>query len=118
MGFSYNDWIDVFYPKSVKSNEWLSFYAKHFNAVELDTTFHAVPPRERVEKWRDETPDDFRFTAKVPKTITHGDGALDSRRSIEDMLDFLRTMWIFREKLAVVLLQFPPSFSNREARAL
>lgn len=71
MGFSYTDWAGAFYPKSLKSADFLSFYARHLNTVELDTTFHAVPSTERVQRSRDETPDDFRFNAKVPKDITH-----------------------------------------------
>src|SRR3954454_4138006 len=107
MGFSYAEWINVFYPKGIKSGDWLPFYAKHFNAVELDTTFYAVPPVERVQRWRDETPDDFRFTAKVPKDITHAQ-VID--RAIPSMMQFLDVMQAFEWKLAVILIQFPPSF--------
>src|SRR3954471_14710375 len=106
MGFSYTDWAGAFYPKSLDRGQWLSFYAKHFNAVELDTTFYAVPPVERVERWRDETPDDFRFTAKTPSGITH-ESLLD--RAVPRMLEFLEVMHHFGPKLAAVLLQFPPS---------
>lgn len=107
MGFSYPDWSNVFYPKGLKSTEWLSFYARHFNAVELDTTFHAVPPVERVQRWRDETPEDFRFTAKVPKDITHA-SVID--HAVPAMIDFLDVVSAFEAKLAVILIQFPPSF--------
>jgi uncharacterized protein YecE (DUF72 family) len=44
MGFSYSDWARVFYPAGLKPGEYLSHYARHFDTVELDTTFHAVPP--------------------------------------------------------------------------
>src|SRR5678815_2983148 len=107
MGFSYPDWSGVFYPKSLKSTEFLSFYARHFNAVELDTTFHAIPPVERVQRWRDETPDNFQFTAKAPKDITHGQ-VID--RAVPSMMQFLDVMGAFESKLAVILIQFPPSF--------
>ena len=52
MGFSYGDWSEVFYPPRMNPSDYLSFYAKHYNAVELDTTFHAVPPSDRVKRWR------------------------------------------------------------------
>jgi len=111
MGFSYADWVEVFYPKGMKTGEWLTFYSKHFNAVELDTTFYAVPPVERVQRWRDETPDDFRFTVKTPHGITH-EQSID--RALPSMREFLDVMRHFADKLSAVLLQFPPSFSSRE----
>src|SRR4051812_15811858 len=111
MGFSYSDWAGVFYPKDIKNGDWLSFYAKHFNAVELDTTFYAVPPVERVQRWRDETPEHFRFTVKTPHGISHEQRIDRAGPSMRTLLDVVRH---FESKLAVVLLQFPPSFSARE----
>jgi len=115
MGFSYPDWSGVFYPKGTKSTDFLSFYARHFNAVELDTTFHAIPPVDRVQRWREDTPDDFRFTAKVPKDITHA-SVID--RALPAMMDFLGVMSAFASKLAAVLIQFPPSFGVEQSDRL
>src|SRR4051812_24078708 len=64
MGFGYDDWAGPFYPKGLRRDEWLTFYARHFNAVELDTTFHATPDVERVRRWAAAVPEDFRFCAK------------------------------------------------------
>src|SRR5438045_3005701 len=111
MGFSYSEWAGSFYPKGLKAGDWLSYYARHFNAVELDTTFHAAPPPERVRRWADVTPDDFRFSVKTPRAVTH-DAPLD--RGVGEMLKFLDAVAEFRQKLGVVLLQFSPSFSARE----
>jgi uncharacterized protein YecE (DUF72 family) len=117
MGFGYSEWAEVFYPRGMKSVDYLSFYAKHFNAVELDTTFHAIPPAERVRQWRDATPDDFQFCAKTPKSITH-DPDLPLYRSIPVMNEFLEVMRELGPKLGVVLLQFPPSFQVDQASAM
>src|SRR5436190_23844928 len=59
MGFGYADWSGVFYPAGLKSSEYLSFYAKHFNSVELDTTFYATPDVARVKHWAASVPEDF-----------------------------------------------------------
>src|SRR3954453_598716 len=75
MGFGYADWNGVFYPAGTKSSDYLAFYARHFNSVELDTTFYATPEIARVKHWAASVPDDFRFTMKTPRTITH-EGAL------------------------------------------
>src|SRR5688572_20147582 len=105
MGFSYDDWAGVFYPQRIKPGDYLACYARHFDTVELDTTFHATPPPQRVERWADVTPDHFRFCAKAPKTVTH-DG-LDRR--LPEMREFLDAMRHFGPKLAVILIQLPPS---------
>jgi uncharacterized protein YecE (DUF72 family) len=107
MGFSYSDWAGVFYPSGTKPGDYLSHYARHFDTVELDTTFHATPPVDRVRRWADVTPDTFRFCVKTPRDVTHT-GAPDRR--IGDMLHFLEVMREFGPKLAVVLVQLPPAF--------
>ncbi len=117
MGFGYVEWSGgVFYPEGLKSGDFLEHYAHHFDAVELDTTFYATPPLDRVQKWAEVTPPGFRFAAKAPKAVTH-DASID--RGVEPMLDFLRVMTRgLGEQLGVVLLQFPPSFTNRETGRL
>lgn len=107
IGFGYDDWSGPFYPPSLKASDRLSLYARHFNAVELDSTFHAAPDANRVRRWADAVPADFRFCVKTPRAITH-DLPLD--RAVGPMRDFLDTLREFGPKLAAVLLQFPPSF--------
>jgi uncharacterized protein YecE (DUF72 family) len=116
IGFGYSDWQGVFYPPEVKSSGYLSHYAKHFDTAELDTTFHAAPTPERVRRWAEAVPDEFRFCVKTPKGITHAPPPISRRAG--QMLDFLRTLREFGPKLGVVLLQFPPSFDTGEARDL
>jgi uncharacterized protein YecE (DUF72 family) len=109
IGFSYKDWQGVFYPPGLPASERLSWYAKQFNALELDTTFHAVPPIERVAGWAEAVPDDFRFVAKVPKAISH-EPTLEDKA--EALLDFARVLKPMGHKLAYALLQFPPTFGT------
>lgn len=111
MGFGYSEWDGVFYPNALKSTDKLEFYAKYFDAVELDTTFHAAPTRQRVTQWADSVPEQFRFCVKTPKAITH-EAKLDLNVAL--MVDFLGTLESFGPKLGVVLLQFPPSFTHAE----
>ena len=106
MGFSYSDWAGVFYPPGTKPGDYLAWYARQFDTVELDTTFHATPPVDRVRRWADVTPDEFRFCVKTPRDVTH-EGALGRR--LGPMLGFLDVMRAFGPKLAVVLIQLPPS---------
>jgi uncharacterized protein YecE (DUF72 family) len=108
MGFSYDDWAGPFYPLRTPSAQYLSFFATQFNAVELDTTFYAIPPVERVRKWHDATPPAFRFCAKVPRTVTH---ELPTPGAVDELRTFVDVMRTFGDKLGVLLLQFPPSFA-------
>ncbi|HLU48230.1 MAG TPA: DUF72 domain-containing protein, partial [Planctomycetota bacterium] len=71
-GWSYQDWIGPFYEKGTASAEFLRSYSTRFPAVEVDSTFYAVPRRENVESWMKRTPDGFRFAFKVPGLVTHG----------------------------------------------
>lgn len=111
MGFSYAEWAGVFYPRGVKPGDYLGYYAQFFNAVELDTTFHASPPPERVRRWASVVPEDFTFCPKTPRAVTH-DAPID--KGVGTMMAFLDVAREFGPKLGCVLLQFPPSFSARE----
>lgn len=132
-GWSYDDWIGPFYPPGTPASEYLPEYARRFEAVEVDSTFYAVPAARTVELWRDRTPEGFLFAPKVPGSVTHGSVTHGSvtggsvtggsvARGIEregvrvdrvladeeGTLDaFLERALLLREKLACVLLQFP-----------
>jgi uncharacterized protein YecE (DUF72 family) len=112
MGFGYADWAGVFYPVGTKPSDYLAHYAHHFNAVELDTTFHAAPDIARVEHWVRQVPERFRFCAKTPKQITH-EPDLPSRMRL--MLEFVDVMRRMGDKLGVILLQFSPYFKASAA---
>src|SRR5436305_8771921 len=100
IGFGYCDWQKVFYPDAIKSSDHLAFYAKHFDTVELDTTFHAAPTPERVERWAAAVPDEFRFCVKTPKDVTHAAGPLSRRTPA--MAGFLAAVRGFGAKLGIV----------------
>ena len=70
-GFTERSWKGFFYPEALPSREYLSFYSKHLNAVEINSTFYRKPTSKTLEKWFSETEEDFQFFIKIPKTITH-----------------------------------------------
>ena len=110
IGFGYDDWRGAFYPSGVKSSEQLAFYARHYDCVEVDSTFHAVPPPERFERWAEATPDGFRFALKAPKAITH-EGVLAD--ALEPLRSFVHVARPLGEKLGCVLIQYPPTLPGR-----
>ena len=112
----YDHWRGSFYPPHLPQHDWLPYYASQFNAVEVDSTFYAVPRPGVVKRWHDITPPAFRFTLKLPKALTH-DRHLDGADAA--LPGFLRAIEPLGEKLGAVLVQLPPSFSPaRDHRAL
>jgi len=110
-GWSYNEWGGVFYP-TANTNK-LSFYSKLYRTAEIDSTFYAFPAKGLVMGWSRYTPDDFVFSAKLPRLITH-DKNLELGKGVEnDLTKFLSLMkpLIASGKLGPVLIQLPPSFN-------
>jgi uncharacterized protein YecE (DUF72 family) len=111
-GFSYQDWVGNFYPPHTRPENYLTQYAQHFRAVELDTTFYGVPRITAIETWYEETPPDFIFTAKFPRSITHAKKLINAEA--ETGL-FLNAMQSLREKCGPLLLQFKYDFDPKSA---
>ena len=108
MGFSYGDWKGVFYPSGVPARDYLTYYGRIFNAIEMDTTFYAIPRPAVVQGWADVVPKNFRFTAKTPQSITHDMGLANAGQY---MVEFIDTMRLLGDKLGVILIQLPPNYT-------
>lgn len=111
-GFSYKDWVGPFYPPKTKAAEMLAYYARSFTAVEIDSSYYGVPARATVESMAGRTPAHFRFSFKLPQTITHPpppaySGAIHADAAA--LLDSIAPM-ASAGKLACVLAQFPNAF--------
>ncbi|MET0328560.1 MAG: DUF72 domain-containing protein [Luteimonas sp.] len=84
----------------------LSRYASRFDVVEINSSFYRPHRRETYARWADSVPPDFRFSIKLPRTITQearlvGCGAqLDAFFAAVDGLG---------DRLDCVLVQLPPS---------
>lgn len=111
-GWNYDAWRAVFYGQRPK-NEWLGFCARHFSAIEVNATFYRLQNRETFERWRAETPPDFRFAIKANRYLTHN-------KKLKDPLSPIR---IEREralglgsKLAAIVWQLPHNFRKNVTR--
>jgi uncharacterized protein YecE (DUF72 family) len=98
----------VFYPKGMRSADYLTFYAEHFQTVEVDSTFYGCPSARTVSNWAARTPEGFIFSVKVPQLITHEKVLVGCDA---DLKQFLDTMHILGKKLGPIVFQFP--FFNR-----
>lgn len=107
-GYSYDDWRGAFYPPKLDKRDFLSFYAGHFQLLELNSSYYAIPSPALVDNLIERTGADFRVVVKAFKGITHERGP----ESAATMNKFLLSIEPLREagKLEAILLQFPFSF--------
>jgi len=105
-GWSYDAWEGHFYPKKIDSKNYLSYYSKVFDYVEIDSSFYRIPNRNMALRWASITPPNFRFTAKFPQVVTH-----DTRLGggLDYLLQFFEVMNPLKTKLLCLLMQLPPS---------
>jgi uncharacterized protein YecE (DUF72 family) len=105
-GFSYPGWKGTFYPKDLKSEELLTFYSQKLNSVEINSSFYAPPTVAMIKSWASKTQDDFRFSIKSPRQITHilklGKGSADSAKKLAATLELLGS------RQGPILFQLPP----------
>jgi len=110
VAWSFEDWRDVFYPHALPRNRWLEFYAAHFPAVEMDSSFYHLPSAQTVGHWSTLTGPGFRFCPKLPKTLSH-------EKRLENPAPEIRLMQQLAAelgpRLGCAFVQMPPSFAAR-----
>jgi len=126
-----------FYPEEVTTAEArLRYYASHFDVVEVDSTYYAIPTMQTVARWAERTPEDFVFHIKVYGSLTgHGVDPRSLPRDIQDMVNnrdregkkvyikdpsMLRDLadrfkeslhpLVFHRKIGLIVFQYPPWF--------
>jgi uncharacterized protein YecE (DUF72 family) len=102
--FTADGWNGAFYPKGMKSAEYLGYYSSRFDTVEVDSTFYRRPTIEAVRNWALKTPPGFIFSLKIPQTITHQKILVDCDKEFEE---FVSTAQVLGEKLGPMVFQFP-----------
>jgi uncharacterized protein YecE (DUF72 family) len=103
------------YPPEFAGASRLRYYASLFSSVEINSSFYKVPQTTTVEKWRESVPPGFRFTFKVPKTVTHAKGL---QFAVEDLERFAAAVAGAGEKKGCLLVQLPPSVKRERQEEL
>ncbi|HVL00171.1 MAG TPA: DUF72 domain-containing protein [Dongiaceae bacterium] len=107
-GWLYAPWRGVFYPKGLPQNKELAFASSMFPSIEINGSFYNLQRPQSYARWYQETPDDFVFSVKAPRYITH---ILRLNEVKIPMANFFASgVFNLREKLGPILWQFPPSF--------
>lgn len=119
------NWADHrdFYPAELergsRTKDKLSYYARFFPMVEIDTTFYGIPKPQVAEGWLERTPDSFRFNVKAYRSLTRHEREAGTPRppTVEEERDFLTAIAPLRDagRLTAVHYQFPPWFTNTPA---
>ena len=112
--WQYDDWITpaagdtIFYPRGTKSADMLELYSRIFDTIEVDSTAYGTPALPTIEGWVAATPDNFRFSLKVPRAVTHGFALSTASYPVFD--EFVEASRAFGSKLGMILIQFPAVF--------
>ena len=111
-GFAYDDWVGPFYPPGMPQREWLAYYARGFNSLELNATYYTIPSSRALLSMVKRTGDSFLFAIKAHQEMTH------QRQDNSAVFDkFLHAVQPIQDsgKLGCILAQFPYSFGyNRQ----
>lgn len=108
-GWTYDGWRGTFYPPKLPHKKELFFASHALPTIEINGTFYALQRPASYHKWFEETPDDFVFSIKANRYITHINRLKDPKIP---MANFLASgLFELRQKLGPILWQFPPSMS-------
>ena len=105
----------LFFPPGFRDKSRLTYYASLFNSLEVNSSFYKVPRASTVEKWADSVPDNFQFTFKLWKAVTHNKGLVFDP---DDVRQFMQVIGHAGNKKGCLLLQFPASITIACAQRL
>ncbi|MCU7497482.1 MAG: DUF72 domain-containing protein [Ignavibacteria bacterium] len=110
-GWSYKDWVPNFYPKGQSGSfDWLEFYSRYFNLVEVNATYYAYLSPKAAAGWVEKVAkaDHFLFTVKLHQDFTHARKFENANiKAVQANLDILSDAG----RLGGLLIQFPYSFA-------
>src|SRR5262249_17955606 len=112
-GYRYDHWQPVFYPPSLGKQRWFSYYANHFDTVEINNTFYRLPPAETFAKWRAAAPPGFCFALKFSCYATESRRLRNPDNLIGTFLGRARELG---DSLGPILVQLPPGWNANPGR--
>ncbi len=112
-GWFYWHWRGRFYPDTQRTDTWFRHYTDNFRTVELNAPFYSWPKLATVKTWARNAPENFRYSVKVNRLITHEKRLVRTRMLVEEFCKFSE---ILGPKLGCFLFQFPPSYRYTPSR--
>ncbi|GAB3929779.1 hypothetical protein GCM10011575_27890 [Microlunatus endophyticus] len=105
-GWTYPPWRGTFYPKGLPHKQELAYAAERMNSIEINGTFYALQRPTSFALWREQVPDDFVFSVKGGRFITHMKKLRDPEQSLANF--FASGVLGLGPKLGPLLWQLPP----------
>jgi uncharacterized protein YecE (DUF72 family) len=112
-GWVFPPWRGVFYPPGLPQARELAHASRQVTAIEINGTFYGSQKPASFRRWHDETPEDFVFSLKGPRFVTHRSDLAAARPSIDRF--FASGVLELRDKLGPILWQFAPWMPFDEA---
>ena len=112
-GWIYEHWRGVFYPERLPQREWLDFYAREFDTVEINFTFYRLPSRETFQSWRDRAAPAFSYAVKGSRFVTHLKRLRDPEQHVGRFFERLQGLG---DRAGPILWQLPPNFHRNDER--
>lgn len=104
-GWHYRHWRGRYYPEDLPASQWLQWYTRDFDCVEINNSFYRLPTVKAVQAWYGETPPGFLFAVKASRLITHLKKLHRCEAALETFFEVTRH---FGDKLGPILFQLPP----------
>lgn len=113
-GWTYGPWRGTFYPKGVAQKRELAYASRQVNSIEINGSFYSLQRPSSFQLWHEQTPDDFVFSVKGGRFITH----MKRLQNVEAPLAnfFASGVLKLKQKLGPILWQLPPMFVYRRDR--
>jgi uncharacterized protein YecE (DUF72 family) len=108
-GYAYKEWKGHFYPKDLKNDDMLTYYAQHFQTVEINNTFYRLPSKSVLQQWANRVPAAFAFALKASQRITHRKRLKDAD---EPLGYLLQNAQVLGDRLGPILFQLPPNMKK------
>jgi len=106
-GYAFKEWKGSFYPEKIKPQEMLPWYGERLPTVEINNTFYQMPKADVLENWAAATPEDFRFSIKASRRITHM-ARLKAETAADSVAYLYKNLAALGAKRGPVLFQLPP----------
>lgn len=107
-GFHYNHWKGIFYPDDLAKSKWFSYYAQHFDTVEINNTFYRLPTAEAFDGWKKQAPPGFLYALKFNRYGSHWMRLKNPHATIGNFLNVAERLKAF---LGPILVQLPPHWN-------
>ena len=113
-GWRYAAWRGTFYPPGLVQKRELAYASRRLRSIEINGSFYSLQRPSSYARWHDETPEDFVFSVKGGRFITHNKKLRDCEAPLANF--FASGVLALKQKLGPILWQLPPQLAFDDKR--